>query len=349
MRNLIFILLILIPVGCFAQGEWTERQDFLSGAQLGDDSGASGIATIDSMVFTGVNIGVWSNGVKYNFLEGLLTKPAIITGTDDNYINIKMQGDDDRSAKFIWGADGLSMKAYSDDDWTQDSSYVLVDSNRVTIAVHKGAAGKGFILDTSILGILMYDNIEGGGLVFSDDYSPIYTNRHATDLEYQMTHLGNQLLDATVYSPGTANHGWILMYDSTGHYNGTDSYKLEETIPITSTTRVGLRAMDTILFSRTTADTIVILPVATVIDKILVYIGTAFDGSGTNLLDVGISTDGDKYENDLDLEDDEFDFYELANLPDRTASSVYVTYQYTDSGADAAHGFAIVYVYYTIF
>ena len=106
-------------------------------------------------------------------------------------------------------------------------------------------------------------------------------------------------------------------------------------------------AIDTVLFSNTTIDTIVTLPVGAVIWDIQVFIETTFDGSGTDLLDVGIDGDGDKYENDLDL-GVASDFYGLANLADRMAGTTYIIFQYFDSGADASAGEAYVYVHYSI-
>ena len=80
---------------------------------------------------------------------------------------------------------------------------------------------------------------------------------------------------------------------------------------------------------------------------IQIFIKTTFNGSGTDLLDVGIIGDGDKYENDLDLAVAS-NFYGLANLADRMPAARYITCQYFDSGADASAGEAYIYVHYSI-
>ena len=80
---------------------------------------------------------------------------------------------------------------------------------------------------------------------------------------------------------------------------------------------------------------------------IQIFIKTTFNGSGTDLLDVGIIGDGDKYENDFDLESAS-GFYGMANVADRMSEARYIICQYSDSGADAANGQAYIYVTYSI-
>ena len=58
---------------------------------------------------------------------------------------------------------------------------------------------------------------------------------------------------------------------------------------------------DTILFSNTDQTTTVTLPVGAKIHVIEVYVATTFDGSGTDLLDIGITGSGNRYEDNLDL------------------------------------------------
>jgi hypothetical protein len=77
-----------------------------------------------------------------------------------------------------------------------------------------------------------------------------------------------------------------------------------------------------------------------------VWIETPFDGSGTDLLDVGITADGDKYENNLDMSAAQ-GMYGLSNVADRISAVTNITYQYFDSGADAANGEAYIYVKYS--
>lgn len=345
-KHLIFILLILIPIGSFAQNTWSARQDFLSGLRAGDErSGSSGIATIDSMVFTGVNTGIWSGAVKYNFLEGSLASPSTITGTEVNYFSIKMSDAGDRSAWFIFrAADGLSMRGYTGDDYTGDSNFFAVDSNKIIMAQYDGAAIKSITIDTvNARGIEVRDDDAGVGLKSFADYSPVATDLSYTQKIYQDRNLGGQTVNATIYSPGDDEHGDIITWDTL-----TDTYVSTNVIPVAQASGIVICAMDTILYSNITVDTIVTLPVGAVIWDIQVCVITTFNGSGTDLLDVGIITDANRYEDDLDIAVTPVKFLGLANLADRIVGTSYVIFQYFDQNSDASTGFAIIYVRYSI-
>jgi len=362
MRKLILLLLVIIPMACQSQGYWGSIQKFLSGIQIGDSSNVgSAIRTIDSTTVSGGNIHFWIDGSivayynagsgmtidgNYNIdLGGILDSPTTITGTEVNNLSIRMSDASDRSTKFVFRpADGLSMRGYAGDDYTGDSGFFAVDSSIVTMAQYNGSSERSITMNTTTSsGIVVRDYIGGRGLVFFDDYSPSYGARSATDYEYQITHLGGQDLDITAYSPGLAQHGGILVYDYT-----SDHYEIEQFVPANEAAGVDIRSCDTIYFAVTTVDTLLTLAEGTVIWDIQVFIETPFDGSGTNLLDVGIIGDGDKYENDFNLESPS-GFYRLANLSDRMSEARYITCQYTDSGANAANGQAYIYVHYTIF
>jgi hypothetical protein len=377
MKKLIFLLFIIIPAVCTGQteGKWSQRQDFHGGTQIGDSVAGSYIGTIDSaIVDVDDTLRFYSNGKEFTIgrlgsgsnlnsgsgitidgsnnidWSGALDAPATITGTEVYYLDIKMSDASDRSVRLIFRpADGLGVWAYVNDDHTGDSTGIIVDSNRVTISQYTSGSSKNILLDANTAGILITDAIDGVGIIAAEDYTDGSTPLTYMNRQYIDETLGAQDLSPEVYSPQATDHQKILMYDSNGHYLGQDHYQLQATTPANESAGIGVRAMDTILFSNTTADTIVTIPVGTVIDRILVYIGTTFNGSGTDLLDVGISTDGDLFENDLDMSDGSFDFYELSDIPYRSPSTVYVTRQYTDSGADASTGFAIIYVYYTRF
>lgn len=297
----------------------------------------------EHVVYVGGN-GITRDGTDID-LGGALDAPTTITGTELNYIDIKISDAGDRSARLVFRpADGLSMRAYTGDDYTGDSGFFAVDSATVIMAQYDGAAETSIRIDTanSTGGILITDEDIGRGITFYADYSAVAENLDATPKIYQDLHLGGQTLNSTIYSPTADEHGDVMTWDSLN-----EQYVSTNTIPLSQSTGAVLYAMDTILFSNTLLDTIVTLSVASVIKDIQVYIGTAFNGSGTDLLDVGISTDTDKYENDLDMSDTSFEFYGLSNVPSRMASTTYITFQYTDSGADASAGFAIIYVYYT--
>ena len=293
--------------------------------------------------------GITIDGSNNIDLGSALDAPTIISGTEVNNLSLNFSDAADRSAKLVFRpADGLSMRGYSGDAYNQDSGFFAVDSNLVTMAQYKGASRKSITMDTATAtGIVVRDYVAGKGLVFFDDYSPSYGDRSATDYAYQITHLGGQAVNATVYNPGPSQHGGVMVYDSTGYATGTDYYKIEPFVPAEESAGIMLTSCDTIHFSVTTVDTLLTLAEGAVIWDIQVFIKTSFDGSGTNLLDVGIIGDGDKYENDLDL-DVASNFYGLANVADRMPAARYITCQYFDSNADAANGEAYIYVHYSI-
>ena len=281
-------------------------------------------------------------------LGSALDAPTVISGTEVNNLSLNFSDASDRSAKLVFRpADGLSLRAYSGDDYTGDSNYFAVDSNKIVMVQHKGAGMKGIFMDTLTEGIIIRDDIDGVGMLFFDDYSPVYTDRSPTDFEYQITHLGDQLLDVTVYSPGLAQHGGVVVYDSTGRAAGTDHYQIESAVDLPLAAGIQVVSCDTIHFSITTVDTLLTLPEGAVIKDIQVFIETTFDGSGTDLLDIGIIGDGDKYENDMNLGVGSA-FFGATNVPDRMSVARYITCQYFDQNSNAANGQAYIYVYYSI-
>ena len=55
MKNLIIILLVLLPVTCIGQGEWPTRQDFNAGIVVDDSLRLTGFARIiDSLLSEGL-------------------------------------------------------------------------------------------------------------------------------------------------------------------------------------------------------------------------------------------------------------------------------------------------------
>jgi hypothetical protein len=89
--------------------------------------------------------------------------------------------------------------------------------------------------------------------------------------------------------------------------------------------------------------------VGAVIHDIYVYVVTTFDGSGTDLLDIGITASGNRYEDDLDIAvAASFPTMSLTNIRDRMSGTTNITYQYFDQNSDASAGLALVYVQYSI-
>ena len=137
--------------------------------------------------------------------------------------------------------------------------------------------------------------IFNGAVTFGSDVSSTYGNLSATDKLYQDTHLGAQNLNATVYSPGLSEHGGVVTYDSNGYYNGTDEYVITDVVSVESAAGMMVVAFDTIDYTQDASqENIVELPVGAVVWDIQIHMYTEFDGGGTNLLDIGITGDGDQ-------------------------------------------------------
>ena len=277
-------------------------------------------------------------------LGGALDAPTTITGTEVNNLALSFTDAGDRTAQLRFsGIDGLSMRAQNT---ANDSSIIRVDSSQIEMAVYDGAAVKRFFADTNTIEVR--DDDRGRGLSLYADYSAGLQALDVTPKTYVDLHLGSINLDATVYSPSDAEHGGVLTYDSTGAAAGIDEYLVTPVVSVAQAAGMMIESFDTIIFSTTTLDTIVVLPVGAVVWDIQVYLNTAFDGSGTNLLDVGIDGEGDRYIDDFDLENPATTFYGLGATPDRIPATTEIIFQYTDSGADAAAGLAFIYVKYTI-
>jgi len=227
-----------------------------------------------------------------------------------------------------------------------DTVNVIIDTAGVILEVSQGGITKSIIIDTTRMVII--DNDNGIGLEANEDYTQGFTSLAYTHKEYQDLHLGGQNLNSTVYSPTGAEHGAILTYDSTGLAAGTDQYVLTDVVEVGQAAGLVVEDCDTVLFSNTTQTTTVTLPAAAVISDIFVYVATAFDGSGTDLLDIGITGSGNRYEDNLDISSTGFKTMTLTNVRDRMGANTNITFQYFDSNADAANGEAYVYVRYAI-
>ena len=288
---------------------------------------------------------------SYNIdLGGALDAPTIISGTEVNNLSLNFSDAADRSAKLVFqAADGFSMRGYSTDAYGGDSGFFAVDSNKIVMAQYKGGTMKAITMDTITGGIVFRDDIDGIGLVSYADYSPIYSDRSVTDYLWQLTHLGGQDLNSTVYAPEAADHEGVITYDSTGRATGADFYKLTDVVSVASAAGMIIEVMDTILYSNTSATTIKSLPVAAVIHDIYVYVVTTFNGSGTDLLEVGITGTGNRYEDNLDIAvAASFPTMSLTNIRNRMAGTTNIIFQYFDQNSDASAGLALVYVQYSI-
>ena len=222
-----------------------------------------------------------------------------------------------------------------------DSSVLSVDTTVVTMAVYDSGAIKSIVIDT--ISIYIRDDDAGIGMQYWADYSPGYTSRTPVDKEYDDTHLGGQDLNSTVYSPGDEEHGNLIMWDT-----NCDCWIMVEVVEVGSAAGLVVELVDTVLFSNTDQTTMVTLSVAAVISDIFVYVATGFDDSGTDLLDIGITGTGNRYEDNLDISGTGFKTMTLTNIRDWMGANTNITFEYFPQNTDATVGEAYIYVRYAI-
>ena len=107
----------------------------------------------------------------------------------------------------------------------------------------------------------------------------------------------------------------------------------------------------TVAYTDTSAKSLFILPAGSKIISVIVDVTTAFNSSGTDLLDVGTTANGALYVNDLDVSSTGHNVCtlvagNLASILNVGTSDVTVTATYAQSVADAAAGAATVTVNY---
>jgi len=102
-----------------------------------------------------------------------------------------------------------------------------------------------------------------------------------------------------------------------------------------------------VLYSNTNQTTIITLPADAIIWDIDVEVITAFTGTGTDLLDIGINGEVDRYEADLDISATGFKTMTLTEIPERFAGGTNVVFQYADANADAGAGQAYIHIRYS--
>jgi hypothetical protein len=103
-----------------------------------------------------------------------------------------------------------------------------------------------------------------------------------------------------------------------------------------------------VLYTNTSQTTIITLPADAVVWDIQVEVRTGFTGTGTDLLDVGITGTAGRYQSSLDISSTGFKTMSLTNVPDRMTGSTNITFRYTDQNTDAGAGQAYVYVHYSL-
>jgi len=111
---------------------------------------------------------------------------------------------------------------------------------------------------------------------------------------------------------------------------------------------------NTVAYTDTTAKALFTLPRGAVIVSVAVNVETAFNDTGTDLLDIGISTDADKYAVNLDVSSagqivTGFVASELLQFGTPLTADVTVQATYTGSNADPSAGLAQIVFTYCLF
>lgn len=104
-----------------------------------------------------------------------------------------------------------------------------------------------------------------------------------------------------------------------------------------------------VLYSNTSQTTIITLPDGAVVWDYGLWVYEIFNGSGTDVLNIGITGSTSRYEAGYGMDALTFDDYKSpTNLPDGITSSTNVTFQYVDQNSDASAGAAYVYIHYSL-
>jgi len=104
----------------------------------------------------------------------------------------------------------------------------------------------------------------------------------------------------------------------------------------------------TVSYTDTSAKTLFTIPAGADIIGIIVDVTTAFNDSGTDLLDIGTSSDGDYFKNDLDVSSVGQTMTGWSHLGDVGSSDITVTATYTGQNGDASAGQATVIFLWTV-
>ena len=101
---------------------------------------------------------------------------------------------------------------------------------------------------------------------------------------------------------------------------------------------------NTIAYTDTTAKNLFTLPVGAVIVDIIVVVKTAFNSSGTDLLDIGDASTGNRFKNDLDVSATGITNtgWVVAELLTPLTADTVITGLFAQSVADASAGSAVV-------
>jgi len=108
-----------------------------------------------------------------------------------------------------------------------------------------------------------------------------------------------------------------------------------------------LRKTVEVLYTNVAQTAIMSMAADDMIWDIYVEVVTAFTGTTTNLLDIGISTSGNRYEDDVDISTTGWKTPSGTNVPDRRTGATSVVFQYFDGNSDAGAGQAYIHILYS--
>jgi len=139
-----------------------------------------------------------------------------------------------------------------------------------------------------------------------------------------------------------------LQQDGTMKFIDAGSYVFDQNIKVNNSS-VKLIEKKTITYSDASgAVNILQLPASAVIWSIKVEVTTLFNGSGTDLLDIGVTGTGNYYKDNLDISGAGWTTTMDGNIPNKMAGSTQIIAQYFDQNTDASAGSLDIYIEYSL-
>jgi len=284
-------------------------------------------------------------------LGGTLDAATTITGTNVNTFKVQTAQTSTGSASISVNGTNSLIRAYPTDDYSGTSfGEAFIDDDEVRLVVDEGTPQRSIHITSTSMYITDSDDTKG--FVYAADYrdAGVNDNRWIPDwaavADTATTQIGGKDLNSTITSPGASQDGDVVAWD-----DGASEYTSQDVVDIEDAAGVWVSLIDTLLYTNTSQTTIKQLPVGAVLQTVDVYIATAFTGTGTDLLDIGITGTGNRYEDDLDISTGAGDFATLTleNIKDRMSGSTNITYQYFDQNSNAGAGEAYIYIHYIIY
>ena len=225
------------------------------------------------------------------------------------------------------------------------------------IAVSVSADGERQLATQTVAGLLYYSN----------DYGVNWTeNGSANNLN------GVAMSADGEYQTGTSSSGTYYSRIPDSRFTDRITYSNYLTLNYNDSTLIPKKYVDDaianakgiiqviqtqVLFSNITQTTIITLPTDAVVTDIYIDVVTEFNGTGTDLLDIGVTADPNKYTDapwgSVDLSIVEWSVHTGNGgsdpRPDRMTTDTDITFIYIDQNSDASTGEAKILIHYIIF